>query len=59
MIEIIKLGTKKKIVCDHCGCKFSFEKEDVQHEDTDNYKGFMEYVKCPQCGEKVTIRQTR
>lgn len=59
MIEIIKLGTKKIIVCNQCGCKFSYEAEDVQREDTDNYKAFKEFVQCPQCNEKVILKRTR
>jgi hypothetical protein len=59
MIEIIKRGTKHIRICKICGCKFSYQAEDVHREDTDNYKGFKEYVQCPQCTEDVIIRQTR
>lgn len=59
MIKIIKRGTKHITVCPECGCKFSYEDEDVVNEDADNYKGFREYVICPQCNEKVIIRQSK
>ena len=59
MIEIIKLGTKKMRICSMCGCKFTYEKEDIKQENLDNYKGFREFVQCPQCCENVILRQTR
>lgn len=59
MIEIINRGTKQVKICNKCGCKFSFEKEDIHNEDIDNYKAFIEYVNCPQCDEKLIIRQSR
>ena len=59
MVTIIKRGTREVTDCPICGCKFSYEKVDVINEDTDNYKGFKEYVPCPQCGTNVIIRQSR
>lgn len=59
MKEIIKRGTKEIATCKTCGCVFSYEKEDLVNEDTDNYKGWKEYVVCPQCNCEVVIRQTR
>ena len=56
MIEIIERGTKEVIRCKTCGCKFSYEKEDLHIEDTDDYKAFKEYVVCPQCGHEVITR---
>ena len=59
MIQIIKYGTKEVTDCKICGCRFSFEKEDLIQEDTDNYKAFKEYVLCPQCENEVIIRAVR
>lgn len=59
MKTIIKKGTKEISTCDFCGCVFSYEKEDVINEDTDNYKGFKEYVICPQCSMDIVLRQSR
>lgn len=59
MKEIIERGTREVIRCQTCGCKFSFEKEDVLEEDTDNYKGFKRYTLCPQCHCEVVLMQTR
>ncbi len=59
MIQIIERGTRKITECKTCGCKFSYEQNDVVNEDLDNYKAFREYVPCPQCGTKVVIRQSR
>lgn len=59
MKEIIKRGTKETATCDTCGCLFSYEAEDKINVDTDNYKGFKEYVLCPQCNCEVIISQSR
>lgn len=52
MIEIIKHGTKHTAICFECGCKFSYEDEDVLN-DTLDYKTVRTYVNCPQCDKKV------
>ena len=59
MITILKPGTIKVTECHVCGCKFSYENEDVITEETDLYKGWKEYVKCPQCECQVILRQTK
>ena len=59
MIVIIKKGTREVTTCNTCGCKFSYEKEDVKNGDTDNYKRWKEYVVCPQCSCEVILKQTR
>lgn len=62
MIKIIEKGTLQTIKCGECGCKFSFEAEDV-HKDV-AYNGFpgrgavfkeKKYVKCPQCSNLIYI----
>ncbi len=59
MIEIIEYGTKKIAKCRMCGCKFSYEQEDLVHEDIDNYKGYKICLKCPQCNEEVALKQSK
>lgn len=67
MIEIIKRGTKHIAVCTECGCKFSYEDEDVINENRnecacDIYnttKAYIAYINCPQCNKKVIIKQTK
>ena len=59
MIEIIKRGTKTITTCKQCGCKFSYESEDIQEQCTDMYKQYREYVQCPQCDEEVAVKQTK
>jgi hypothetical protein len=66
MIKIIKQGTKKTCSCDNCGCLFSYEAEDVDVESyraldmtqmgSDSYK---ESVRCPQCGERISLNQIK
>ena len=30
MINVIKLGTKTICECENCGCRFSYEKKDIE-----------------------------
>lgn len=66
MIKIIEPGTRTVAECCHCGCKFSYEKEDIQsrpHETPDVLTQvitrlpifFESYVTCPQCGKDLTV----
>jgi uncharacterized protein with PIN domain len=59
MIKIIQYGTKQVRVCNTCGCKFTFDKEDVQKEKVDRYNCYDEFVECPQCKEKVALQTVR
>lgn len=58
MIKIIEYGTKTITTCNSCGCKFSYEKEDIVYENIDNYKALIAYINCPQCGERVFDQPT-
>lgn len=66
MIKIIEPGTKNVAECNSCGCKFSYEKQDIQsrpHKTPDRCapsitkltKLFEYYVLCPQCGKDLTV----
>lgn len=66
MIEIIKRGTKKTHTCNKCGCYFSYEEEDVETEVWHSFDLFQmgsdtreDFVQCPQCDEKVILKQTK
>lgn len=64
MIEIIKKGTKQIITCKQCGCKFSFENEDLKYLGQDGFhtgikQGYKKYVICPQCENEIVVEQTR
>lgn len=63
MIQIIEPGKKLIVQCDNCGCKFSYEGEDIQQEP--EYKAedlwiyiSKKYVVCPQCGKRVFLSST-
>ena len=43
--SIIENGKYRLITCTDCGCKFSFDKIDIEKDGT---------VTCPQCGTKNT-----
>ena len=64
MIQIIEKGTRKIRKCPECGCKFSFEAEDVKEAYTPprKYDDFLltaasrgTYVVCPQCSKTITV----
>ena len=57
MIKIIKEGTRKTTECDHCGCVFSYDREDVEHELLAG--GEKDYLICPQCAHEVVLVQSR
>lgn len=70
MVKIIKEGTRKITTCENCGCKFSYEAEDVKSESTPHkvdadysfdviFRNEKFYVICPQCSNKVILSQTR
>ena len=54
MIEIIERGTKTIGECENCGCKFSYENEDIETV----FLG-KNWVVCPQCGKEIVISTTR
>ena len=62
MIEIIQRGTKEIVKCNICGCRFSYEEEDVTDDKqiwpqmNVSLKGG--YVVCPQCDAKVGVGTT-
>lgn len=70
MIKIIELGTKTVAECNSCGCKFSYEKEDIQSRPYKVPDGFVpsitklpiffeSYVTCPQCGKTMTVKSQK
>lgn len=68
MIKIIKAGTRRKAMCDECGCIFSYEAEDIKHLEKHNGEnhlvdgtksGFKSCVICPQCHNGFIISQIR
>ena len=66
MIKIIEPGTRTVTECHNCGCKFSYEREDIQSRPYKVVDGvvrgitklpifFESYVTCPQCGKPLTV----
>lgn len=51
MIKIIERGTKQTLICENCGCKFSFDEEDAYTP----YVGASSFIECPQCHESIKI----
>lgn len=54
MIKIIEPGTRTVTKCAECGCKFSYENEDIEKAEIfPNNLMFIKktWVVCPQCGK--------
>lgn len=53
MIKIIERGTKTIGECENCGCRFSYEKEDIKKDklySRGKLMAVISYVDCPHCG---------
>ena len=62
MIKIIKHGTRRITECTECGCKFSYENEDIENDGllTNNLVFLGKtWVVCPQCGKKIVLKAMR
>ena len=62
MIKIIEPGTRTITKCTECGCKFSYENEDIEKDGllANNlvYIGKI-FVVCPQCGKEIVLEAMR
>ena len=62
MIKIIEPGTRTVTSCEYCGCKFSYEKEDIETDGllANNLVSIGKiFVVCPQCGKEIVLTTTR
>ena len=62
MIKIIEPGTRTVTKCTECGCKFSYEDEDIEKDGllANNVAFFGKtWVVCPQCGKEIVLTTTR
>ena len=62
MIKIIKPGTRRITECAECGCKFSYEKEDIKVSglySMDQLQTRKSYVECPKCHKEIVLAATR
>ena len=59
MIKIVRKGTKQVEQCEVCGCVFSFEAEDLEHENrsNDGYYYTADKITCPQCSTLLILNQ--
>ena len=57
MIKIIEHGTIERKRCENCGCLFSYEKVDIQHDTSCNFGNNYDYdyIRCPQCKEIIRL----
>ena len=60
MIKIIEPGTRTITKCAECGCKFSYENEDIEKDVLwANNLVFIGkiFVVCPQCGKEIVLKE--
>ena len=60
MIKIIEPGTRTITKCEECGCKFSYENEDIEKDGLwANNLVFIGkiFVVCPQCGKEIVLNE--
>jgi len=58
MIHIIKQGHRQQVAtftCPICSTQFSFEQEDVAHDDGDTYHAPVDMIACPICGKCMEV----
>lgn len=44
-----KVESKHFAICTHCGCHFTYDKEDIELIPLDNTNSFSKFVTCPGC----------
>lgn len=62
MIKIIEPGTRKVTKCAECGCKFSYEEEDIKVSGLDSMDQLQtrkSYIECPQCHKSIALTVIR
>ena len=62
MIKIIEPGTRTVTECAECGCKFSYENEDIKvsgPHSMDELQTRKSYIVCPQCHKSIELTATR
>ena len=62
MIKIIERGTKTIGECENCGCRFSYENEDIKvsgPHSMDQLQTRKSYIVCPQCSKEIVLTTTR
>lgn len=57
MRKILEHGAFSRVIrCNRCGCKFSFESEDIK--EINNNDTIREVVECPECNKQLVLRST-
>ena len=62
MIKIIEHGTRTITKCAECGCKFSYENDDIEKDgphSMDQLQTRKSYIVCTQCGKEIVLTTTR
>ena len=58
MIKILEYGTTTETRCNNCGCRFTYDREDIQYDSTAEIGNMKNpHVICPQCKAIVKVKQ--
>lgn len=58
MINIVRRGTKKVVVCDKCGAVLRYDENDIIEEsfmNAFNMQRYNKFIYCPQCDYKIFV----
>ena len=56
MIEVLKRGNKKTVVCESCGAELRYQPEDVKmYKPMEGIAGYINYITCPECQDSVAL----
>lgn len=60
MKTIIKPGRKTyKENCETCGCEFTYQDEDMIHQENKTFEGYQDFVECPCCHQMIFLGGTK
>lgn len=60
MVEVLEHGDKTVVNCTLCGARLRYSKDGIKQEEvfeSQRLSHFQNYITCPDCGEKVIIKQ--
>lgn len=50
-----KVESKHFVICTHCGCHFTYDKDNIELIPLDNTNNFSRFVTCPCCSSYIKL----
>ena len=57
MINVIRHGDKRKIVCPECNCIFTYQEEDVETRRVEIQFTYKRIINCPDCSFEIEVSE--